>query len=598
MTQRWLWARTVCIGAALTLAMPADGEDRTFDGSGNNVANPTWGATGTPLLRVGEAAYVDEISLPAGPTRPPARSVSMICGAQSGNILSDVALSNLHTVWGQFLDHDITLTPDGSGEAFPLEVPVDDPWFDPFGTGRVVIPLMRSSFDPASGTGPRNPRQQINAITAYIDASMVYGSSPRVAELLRRLDGSGMLRTSPGDLLPYNDLGVPMANPTGLPPESLFAAGDVRANENCQLTAMHTLFLREHNRLCVELALAHPDWTGEELYQRARKLVGAYVQNITAQEYMPVLVGAGVVPSYAGYDDTQNAGIINSFQTVAFRLGHSQVNEVMVRVDDTGAIDPAGNIATRQAFFAPDRFVEVSVGSWLGGAALTVSQRIDLHLAGSLRNFLFGPPGSGGLDLFALNCQRSRDHGITDYNQLRLDFGLTAMNGMDQITADPVAQARLELAYDGAMNDIDPWVGGLAEDHAPGAAVGELFATVLVEQFTRLRDGDRFWFEHDDAFTEADRAAIRTTTLADIVRRNTGSRSFPAEPFVRDAATGFVPLLADLTLDGVVNFEDLVALLASWGPLGTPGQDPRADVDGDADVGFRDLLMLLAEWSG
>lgn len=50
----------------------------------------------------------------------------------------------------------------------------------------------------------------------------------------------------------------------------------------------------------------------------------------------------------------------------------------------------------------------------------------SMHVIDDVRNFLFGPPGSGGMDLPALNIQRSRDMGLPSYNQARLDFGLPA----------------------------------------------------------------------------------------------------------------------------------------------------------------------------
>ena len=91
-----------------------------------------------------------------------------------------------------------------------------------------VILFNRSLYDPASGTGTDNPRQQLNEISTWIDASNVYGSDSERAEALRTLDGSGRLRTSAGNLLPFNSAGLPNA---GNDSDELFLAGDVRANE-------------------------------------------------------------------------------------------------------------------------------------------------------------------------------------------------------------------------------------------------------------------------------------------------------------------------------------------------------------------------------
>ena len=141
---------------------------------------------------------------------------------------------------GQFLDHDIDLTEsDAANGMAPIGISSPE---DVLAPG--PIPFARSNFQ--SGTGSEGlPRQQINEVTAFIDASQVYGSDEtRAAEL--RLGVGGLLKTSAGNLLPMNVSGLPNAGGSG---PDMFMAGDVRANENVGLTAMHTTFVREHNRL-------------------------------------------------------------------------------------------------------------------------------------------------------------------------------------------------------------------------------------------------------------------------------------------------------------------------------------------------------------
>ncbi|MEZ6079368.1 MAG: peroxidase family protein [Pirellulaceae bacterium] len=127
--------------------------------------------------------------------------------------------------------------------------------------------------------------------------------------------------------------------------------------------------------------------------------------------------------------------------------------------------------------------------------ASTQAQEVDLEVVDSLRNALFGPPGSGGLDLAALNIRRGRDHGLSDYNTTRQAYGLRAVNSFAEITSDVDLQDKLEPLY-GDVNNIDLWVGLLAEDHVRGSSVGELTQTIIVDQFGRLRVGDRFWYEN------------------------------------------------------------------------------------------------------
>jgi hypothetical protein len=191
----------------------------------------------------------------------------------------------------------------------------------------------------------------------------------------------------------------------------------------------------------------------------------------------------------------------------------------LLRLNNDGTVIDAGNLALRDAFFAPDEIVAEGIDALLLGAANQLAQEIDNMIVDDVRNFLFGPPGSGGFDLASLNIQRGRDHGLPDYNQARRDLGLEPVSSFDEITSNPAVAAALREVY-GDVNNIDVWVGGLAEDHVPGASVGELIYTVLVDQFERIRDGDRFWYQH--VFGGEELRKIENTTLADVIERNTG----------------------------------------------------------------------------
>ena len=455
-------------------------------------------------------------STPSGADRPNARTISNEIFDQDQDMPSTIGASNFLWMWGQFLDHDIDLTRGGT-ESFNVDVPTGDPDFDPFYTGMQDIHLNRSAHADGTGDGTGKPAAQINDITAFIDASNVYGSDPvRQAELR---DVGGKLKTSTDDLLPYNTAGLENANDTRrFDEDELFLAGDIRANENAALTSMHTLFVREHNRLVDELAAKHPDYTDEELYQSAKAIVEAQMQVITYNEFLPLLVGKHAFDEYAGYDPTIDPQITSEFATAAFRVGHTMLSATIARMQENGDPSADGSLSLRQAFFNPTEVTDDKINDLLRGQAATESQAIDVFLIDDVRNFLFGPPGAGGLDLGALNIQRGRDHGLPDFNTVREAYGLDAYESFYELTADYDLAYRLEQVY-GSIDKLDLFVGGLAEDNAHGAIVGETFKAILVDQFTRLRDGDAYWYEA--RFDEQTIHHLEHTSLSDIITRNT-----------------------------------------------------------------------------
>ena len=500
---------------------------RTYDGTANNLSHVDWGAAGATLIRLAQAAYADGIAAPAGSTRPSARVISNAVAAAETGITSAAHLSAFAYLWGQFIDHDLDLTTAGSAnEPFNVAVPTGDPYFDPNSTGIKVISLTRSAY--ASGTGVTTARQQVNDITAYLDGSMIYGSDATRAAALRSFVG-GALKVSAGNLLPFNTTGLANANDAHLfAADQLFLAGDIRANENSELTALQTLFMREHNRLAAQISTQQTNWTDEQIYQQARRLVIGEVQAITYNEYLPALLGVNAMPRYSGYNPNVNAGISNEFSTAAFRLGHSQlVDDVKFKNNDGS--DAAPDMSLAEVFFNPTVVQTHGIDTTLKYLTASNSEEIDSKVVDSLRNFLFGPPGAGGLDLVSLNIQRGRDHGLADYNTTRVAVGLPRVTSFSQITSDPAVAAKLQQLY-GNVNNVDLWVAGLAEDHVAGSNLGVTFQRIVVDQFMRTRAGDRFWFERDLA--GQDLAMVRGATLARVIAANTTMTNLQPNVFV------------------------------------------------------------------
>jgi len=494
---------------------------RSIDGYGNNLAIPEWGSSEINFMRLFAAAYEDGISSTSGSDRKSAREISNIIATQSDSILNSRGASDMLWQWGQFLDHDITETPvHDPAEEFNIPVPTGDTSFDPNSTGEETIPFSRSFYEDEDGV-EIGVRQQVNIITAFIDASNVYGSDTERADALRTLDGTGHLKVTTtedhGDLLPYNDDGLDNAGGTS---DQFFLAGDIRANEQVGLTAMHTLFVREHNYRADEFHEKHPDATGDQIYLHARKIVAAEMQAITYNEFLPLLLGPKALPIYKGYNPDARPDISNAFATAGYRFGHSLLSPTLLRLDVNGNEIEAGNLSLAEAFFAPSHTEEEGIEVTLRGLVTQQCQELDELVISEVRDFLFGAPGSGGLDLAALNIQRGRDHGIPDFTTVNSLLNGSPIQAFSDITTDEEVVAKLEDAYVD-IDDMDLWIVGLAQDPAPGSRsmLGPVLHKILVDQFLRLRDGDRFFYKND--LPQELVKMIDSQTLATIIRRNT-----------------------------------------------------------------------------
>lgn len=519
-------------------------EFRTIDGTCNNLRSAEsmeFGARDIVLRRSLPPAYglTDPFNAMGGDNRFSARAISNIVSAQIGQEPSNQNLSAFVFSWGQFLDHDISLTPEAHNEFEPISLPANEPLFTQ------EIPFFRSEI--FANTGQVEAREQLNLITAWIDASMVYGSEPLRADWLRTHQ-NGKLKVSSGNLLPFNTLDGEYGSPIDTAAPSMagadangrmWVAGDIRAGEQTGLTCLHTLFVREHNRLCDEL-IGQGLQDDEEIYQKAREQIIAQIQKISYDEFLPAM---GVsLDRYEGYDSRVRPDISNEFATGAYRLGHTMVTGGVRLVDANCQPMPDSLVSLIEAFFNPSIIQNNGIDPYLKGLSLEVQSEVDLLIVDELRNFLFSDPNSSpivaGFDLAALNIQRGRDHGLADYNSARQRFrGRTARDFSD-ISRDSLTAARLSAAYQGDINNIDLWVGLLAEDKVNGTSLGPTLLAMLKDQFERLRDGDRFYFENSlgrNALSNID-----NTSLSDIIQRNTQLSDLPSNIMFASTCNGNV----------------------------------------------------------
>lgn len=209
------------------------------------------------------------------------------------------------------------------------------------------------------------PREQVNQITSYLDLSQVYGSSPQLSLDLRDLtESSGRLRMSLIDgkeYLPQNHRKLWPNDCQQDPSRSnfeCFLAGDLRSNEQLALTVLHTLFLREHNRIANELKKLNNHWSGNRIYQETRNILIAKTQHIVFDHWLRYVLGPEEYKrfdDYAGYNASEDSTVSNVFATAAFRFGHTIIQPFLSRLNES--YEPHSKLTPKlnlfEVFFSP-----------------------------------------------------------------------------------------------------------------------------------------------------------------------------------------------------------------------------------------------------
>ncbi len=457
-------------------------EAESLNGAGNDLSHPSWGEAGNDYQRIAPARYGDGAGqMVEGPN--PRFVSNRIFNSLGVALFSERDVSQWAWVWGQFVDHTIERAQPGSEEA---NIPFDqeDP-LESFSDSLGFIPFTRNAVAAGTGTGPGNPRRQVNSIASYIDASTVYGNSPSRLEWLRTGPDNG----KPGSagatlLLPHKYLPLTSARGPSHPapsmvtegalaeePQKAVVAGDVRTNENAELTAVTTLLAREHNRIVKQLP---GSLSNEEKFQIARLFVGAEEQYITYSEFLPAL-GVALSP-YTGYDPGVDAEVSDEFATVGGRA-HSMVNGEVdvelpagkVKASERAKLEAMGvtispspkskshvRLAVSQiaAFYDPAVVSTIGLGPILQSLAEEPSYKNDEQIDDALRSVLFGIPQPGTEpalcdaepqhagcfsaveDLGAIDIQRTRDDGMPGYDEMREALGLAPQHDFREVTGE------------------------------------------------------------------------------------------------------------------------------------------------------------------
>ena len=538
---------------------------RTIDGHCNNLENPLLGAADTALPRLIPSQYEDGISSLRGNIQNREGSIFNTTAFERPNpsarhvtqtvildIPQDERLTHMLMQFGQFIDHDLSLSPELEDKCAeraeyceftdicqPIRVTDLDPVFG-LGTGNngACIPFSRSlgacpdSEEPQVNRGIV-ARDQINVLTSFNDASMVYGANKELADKIRLFSG-GLLKE--GERLPGKKPELPRISRAenvmgdgehfvGCPESAegengCFLAGEFRVNEQIGLTVMHTLWFREHNRIARELATLNPSWTDERVYQETRKIVGAIIQKIVYYDYLPKIFGKRiyniVVGEYDGYDPRINPGITNAFATAAYRYGHTLIRPFFDRLGSDYSSIGNGPLELSLAFFDSDQFRKSMGTDPLARGLITQNaRRVDEFLSAVLTSKLFREH----LDLAALNIQRGRDHGLAPYRIWERYCRATFPELTKAEFENTLTLVRFIGLY-GSLDTADLWIGGLAEKREEGSLLGPTFACLFGITFANVRDGDRFFYKAEGVFEPAQVASIERHTLGAVICDN------------------------------------------------------------------------------
>ncbi|KAJ3279541.1 hypothetical protein HK104_001382 [Borealophlyctis nickersoniae] len=481
------------------------------------------GATNTPFLRT--LPFVDYYSnATSAPDPPGSRNISNALASRLGPVQHPRQLTDFVTYWGEFITMDITHTfkSRAPGTTINIGNPTD-PFAATSSPANASMPFNRVNFTTSTAV----PRVQINSESAWIDASHIYGNEPIIAASLREdngrgakfaLDGnSGLPKDSP-DSDTFINYTVPVN--TGSRMTDLFRFGQSAGNTHPIIQSLYIIFMREHNRYVTALQSTNSSLSPEALYQAGRTHVISLIQHITYKEYLPIIYGFNPIPNYSGYNASVDATIDGYFEAVSFRYGHSEVNDFMnVARDGDKGLDLVP-LKLKDIIFSSQPVRQSGIEAFLVGAARTVQQPPGGFVVSDLRNILFG---NRPMDLFAVDIERARDFGIPLYNRMRVLQGRAAARTFSEISSKPDNIAALQAAYP-SPDLVDALVGGLMEDREPSSNLGPLFNRSIADQFRRLRDGDRFWFEIPGVVQDI--TAVRNTRLRDVILRNSRNTKF------------------------------------------------------------------------
>jgi hypothetical protein len=524
---------------------------RTVDGTYNDLAKPMMGSVGSRFGR--------NVPLAAGePERPPRilepnpRVVSRELLTRE-RFLPATSLNVLAAAWIQFEVHD-WLSHGRDDFDHPWQVPLADN--DDWPQRPMQIPATRDH--PAYGQGDGRPTTFQTAESHWWDASQIYGTVEAFASK-ERAGEDGKLRMGAD----------------GLPPPDLQQGADlsdVPGNFWIGLGVLHTLFMLEHNAICDRLRQEYPDWTDEQLYDKARLVVAALTAKIHTVEWTPAVIAHpttifaihanwwGIVGELRGGrrgrrglfaasdmlygipgSATEHHGVPYSLTeefVAVYRMHPLLPDEFTFRAVDDDRVLQTRTFPEVGALHTRERLQELSVTNAIYSLGVANPGAITLH---NYPRFLqhFDRPDGRLMDLAATDILRNRERGVPRYNEFRRVFRLKPAASFEELTDNPAWAEQMRAVYDGKIEDLDLMVGMYAEPLPPGFAFSDTAFRVFILMASRRLKSDRFLSRDysPEVYTQTGLDWINENSLVSILLRHYPSLA----PGLRGISNAFAP---------------------------------------------------------
>jgi hypothetical protein len=474
--------------------------NRSFDGTYNDLAFPRMGMAGSrfgrniPLADARHPSRADVLD-------PNPREISRRLMTRE-QLIEATSVNALVAPWLQWMIRDwFSHGPSRSDDAWEIELTDDDPW-----PHRPMI-IPRTMDDPTRpSTAPASPPTFVNTSTHWWDASQIYGNSPEYQNLVRT-HRDGKLAVGANGSLP-----MPKAdgNPTEEPG---FWLG---------LVMLQTVFTLEHNAVCDMFAAAYPQWTDEEIFQRARLVIAALIAKIHTVEWTPAVIShpallIGMRANWFGL-----AG--ERLQRVLGRLSSSEVVSGIPGspTDHYGvpySLTEEFTAVYRMHPLMPDYFhmrshaddgalADYTLRDLSGPGGLGVLDKVPmadlLYSFGTqhpglvtLHNFPrflqeFERPDGQFMDLAATDILRHRELGVPRYCEFRRLLRMRAPATFDELCDDPETAREIARIYRGDIEKVDLDVGLFAERRPKGFAFSDTAFRIFIVMASRRLNSDRF----------------------------------------------------------------------------------------------------------